>query len=152
MDQVSQLLVFLLDRQRYALHLDAVERVVRAVEVTPLPKAPQIVRGVIDLHGRIIPVIDLRRRFGLPVREVDSADRFVIARTPRRRVALAVDAVDGVVDEPGGRIQVAEEILPHLTYVEGVLRLKDGMALVHDLGRFLSLDEEDALDQALGST
>ncbi|MFA6108985.1 MAG: chemotaxis protein CheW [Candidatus Latescibacterota bacterium] len=152
MNQVSQLLVFLLDHQRYALHLAAVERVVRAAEVTPLPRAPKIVHGVIDLHGRIIPVIDLRRRFGLPAREVDFADRFVIARTPRRRVALAVDAVDGVVDDPGGHVQAVAEILPHLAYVEGVLRLKDGMALVHDLGRFLSLDEEDALDQALALT
>jgi purine-binding chemotaxis protein CheW len=149
MNQVNQLLVFLLDHQRYALHLAAVERVVRAVEVTPLPRAPRIVHGVIDLHGRIIPVIDVRRRFGLPAREIDFNDRFVIARTPRRRVALAVDAVDGVVDHPRGQIQAAEEILPHLEYVEGVLKLKDGMALVHDLGRFLSLDEEDALDQAL---
>lgn len=149
MDQATQLLVFLLDRQRYALHLAAVERVVRAVEVTPLPRAPRIVCGVIDLHGRIIPVIDVRRRFGLPAREIDFNDRFVIARTPGRRVALAVDAVDDVVDHPEGQVQAAEEILPHLAYVEGVLRLKNGMALVHDLGRFLSLDEEDILDQAL---
>jgi purine-binding chemotaxis protein CheW len=70
MNKATQLVVFALDEQRYALRLTAVERIVRAVEVTPLPKAPQIVLGVIDAQGRIIPVVDVRQRFRLTEREV----------------------------------------------------------------------------------
>ena len=64
----NHIVVFTLDEQRYALHLLAVERVVRAVEVTALPEAPEIVLGVVNVKGRIVPVINVRRRFRLPER------------------------------------------------------------------------------------
>lgn len=149
MNQATQLVVFGLDDQQYALRLAAVERVIRAVEVTPLPQAPRVVEGVIDVQGRIIPVLDVRQRFRLPEREVELADRFIIAHTARWAVALVVDVVHGVAECPAGEVQAAEEIVPGLEYVEGVLRLEDGMAFIHDLDGFLSLDEESALDQAL---
>ncbi|MBF8302857.1 MAG: cheW40H-4 [Candidatus Dadabacteria bacterium] len=63
MDKLNQLVVLTLDEQRYALHLSAVERIVRVVEVTPLPKAPEIVLGVVNVQGQIIPVINIRKRF-----------------------------------------------------------------------------------------
>ncbi len=150
MNKATQLVVFALDEQRYALRLAAVERIVRAVEVTPLPKAPQIVLGVIDVQGRIIPVVDVRQRVRLPEREVELADQFIIAHTGRRTVALAVDAVSGVVECAAEKVRVAAEILPGMEYIEGVLRLENGMALIHDLDRFLSLDEEKDLEQAMG--
>ena len=69
MEKSNQLVVFALDDQRYALHLSAVDRVVPMVRVTPLPKAPDIVIGVVNVQGRVIPVINMRRRFRLPERE-----------------------------------------------------------------------------------
>jgi purine-binding chemotaxis protein CheW len=88
--------MFTLDEPRYALYLSAVERVVRAVEITLLPKAPDIVLGVINWQGKIIPVIDVRKRFRLPEREMDPDDRFIIARAAQRQVALAADSVVGI--------------------------------------------------------
>lgn len=68
--KASALMVGLtLDGQRYALSLAQVERVIRAVEITPLPQAPEIITGVINVRGRVIPVVDIRKRFRLPVRE-----------------------------------------------------------------------------------
>ncbi len=64
--QLNLYIVFTLDEQRYALHLSAVERVICVVEITPLPKAPEIVLGIINVGGQIIPVIDMRKRFRLP--------------------------------------------------------------------------------------
>ena len=79
MAPAHQLVVFTMDEQRYALQLAAVERVVRMVEVTPLPQAPQIVLGVINAQGRIIPVVDIRRRFRLPARDIRLSDHLLIA-------------------------------------------------------------------------
>ncbi|MGH9857936.1 MAG: chemotaxis protein CheW, partial [Acidobacteriota bacterium] len=93
-----QAVVFLLNEQRYALKLSVVGRIVRAVEVTGLPKAPEIVLGVIRIEGRIIPVMNMRKRLHLPEKEIDLSDQFLIAQTARRIVALEVDAVLGVVD------------------------------------------------------
>ena len=88
----QHLVVIALDQQRYALRLAAVERVVRMVEVTALPAAPLAISGMVNVQGRVVPVYDLRRRFGLPKREVTLADHFIVARTARRSVALIADA------------------------------------------------------------
>jgi len=141
--------VFRLDEQRYALPLAAVERVVRAVAVTPVPKAPAIVLGVIDLQGRIIPVLHLRRKFQRPERPIQLDDQFVIVRTWQRTVALAVDQSEGVIERRDGAIVKPGEIVPGLTHLTGVLQLDDGLVLIHDVERFLSLDESQALDDAL---
>ena len=90
--------VFCLDGQRYALPLAAVRRIVRAVEVTPLPGAPAIVLGAIDVEGSVLPVLDIRRRFLLPEREIGPADQFLIASTARRAVALVIDEAHGVIE------------------------------------------------------
>ena len=149
MNASPQLVVFTLDEQRYGLRLATVERVVRAVEVTPLPNAPEIVLGMINVQGRIIPVVNVRKRFRRPEREIGLSDQFIIARTPRRTVALVVDAVSDVEPCPEAQVVAAEKILPGLEHFDGVLKIPDGMIFVHDLDRFLSLDEERALTAAL---
>lgn len=141
--------VFTLDDGRYALPLPAVDRIIRAVEVTPLPKAPQIVLGVVNVHGRVIPVVNIRQRFRLPEREIDPSDQFIIARTAKRIVALVVDAVAGVREHLERDMVKAEDVLPAMEYVEGVIKLDGGLILVHDLDKFLSLEEEEALDDAV---
>jgi purine-binding chemotaxis protein CheW len=149
MHSEDRLVVFSLDGQRYALALAAVEKVVRAVEVTRLPAAPDIVLGIINMQGRVIPLVNVRRRFRLPEKEMMLTDQIVIAHTARRPVALVVDAVTGVHEYPEHESVAARDILPGFDYVEGVVKLDDGLVLIHDLERFLSLEEETSLDRAL---
>ena len=147
-----QLIVFTLERQQYALQLSAVDKVVRAVEISPLPKAPEIVNGVVNVRGRIMPVINVRRRFYLPEREIALTDQFIIAHTARRPVCLVVDAIIAVSEYPEQSMAGAESILPGLEYIEGIVKFQDGLVFIHDLGNFLSLEEEASLDQALETT
>jgi purine-binding chemotaxis protein CheW len=149
MNHLNQLLVFILDEQRYALSLAAVERVVRMVDITPLPKAPEMVLGVVNLQGRVVPLFNIRQRFGVPERELNLSDQLIIAHTSRRTVALVADAVSGLIERPEEEIIRAEKILPGMEYVEGVVKLEDGLVLIHDLDQFLSLQEENALDKAM---
>ena len=86
----NSLFVFILDGNLYALHLPVVERVVQTVYVTPLPKAPDIVTGLVNVSGCVIPVINIRRRFRLPERNIDLNDQMIIARTKFGLVALVV--------------------------------------------------------------
>ena len=125
------------------------DRIFRAVEVTPLPKAPEAVLGVVNVRGRVLPVFDIRKRFRLPGREIEPSDRLIIARTTRRTVALVVDAVAGVLEHSGQEMIRAEEVLPAMEYVAGVAKLEDGLVLVHDLNAFLSLEEDEALEDAM---
>lgn len=149
MSETVRLVVFRLDEQRYALPLAAVERIVRAVEVTFLPKAPSIVLGVIDMEGEPLPVLNVRRRFDLPEREIRPDDHFLIARTVSRVVALMVDEALGLVERSQTEIIGADRIVPGLEQFQGVVKLDDGLVLIHDLEKFLHLDEASTLDEAM---
>lgn len=144
-----QLIVFRLDERRYALPLEMVDRVVRAAEVTPLPKAPAIVLGAINVRGRVLPVLNVRRRFAMPEREIRPEDWFLLAHTDRRELALVIDHSDGVIACSPDDINLSTRIVPGLEPFPGVMRLDDGLVLIHDLEKFLSLDETRALEDAM---
>lgn len=149
MGKSLQLVIFSLDEQSYALHLAAVKRVVRLVEITPLPKAPEIVLGVVNVQGEIIPVVNIRKRFGLSERDMSLADQLIIAGTSKRTVALVVNSVISIIEYPEQDLISAEKILSGIEYVEGVVKFEDGIILIHNLDKFLSLNEERALDEAI---
>ncbi len=146
------LVVFSLDDQRYALPLNFVKRSIRVVAITPLPQAPDIVLGVIDLGGTVVPVIDIRQRFNHRARDVRLSDHLVIATTGRRTVALLVDETKGVIETSPDSYAPAETILPRLKLVAGAIKLADGLILIHDLDRLLSIEEEAAIDGALSAS
>lgn len=144
-----QLVVFRLDERCYALLLDVVERIVRAVEVTSLPGAPAIVQGAIDVEGDVVPVLNIRQRFLLPEREIGIADQFVIARSGQRTVALVIDEAQDVIGYEQSAVVDSNRIVPGLEQFLGVVTLDDGLVLIHDLEKFLSLDEARTLDEAM---
>lgn len=147
---IQPLGVFRLEGQRYGLPLSQIDRVIRAVELTSLPKAPSIVLGVVNVNGQVLPVLDIRHRFHLPDREIGVDDHFLIARTRKRRVVLQIDQAEGVIGVSANDVVCTDEITPGLEQVRGVAKLADGLLLIHDIDSFLSLEEEQALDDALG--
>jgi len=152
MDEIDlPIVVFKLDDQRYGIKLSAVERVVRIAELTPLPHAPEIILGLVNIGGRIIPVADIRRRFHLPSWQLKLNDQLILAHTSSRPIGLIVDEVDSIHHYPSGGMVNASAILPGLRYVDAVFRFPDGLVLIHDLDRFLSLQEEQELAQAINA-
>lgn len=141
--------MFCLDEGRYALPLAVVDRIVRAAHVTPLPLAPPVVLGALDVAGHVLPVFNLRHKFRLPERAIDPTDQFLIARTAQRTVVLVIDAAHGVLERPAATMIDAARIAPTLGQIRGVIPLEDGLVLIHDLEVFLSPDEEQALDEAM---
>ncbi len=119
----------------------------RAVAITPLPDAPALVEGVVNVRGRILPVLDVRARFRLPARPLDPSDHFIVASAGARGVILRVDRATHLafVDEDAAR--PAGD--PGATYGAGVALLDDGTLLVHDVGAFLSEAESLGLDAAM---
>ena len=143
------ILVFRLDDRRYGFWLTTVERVIRMVELTPLPRAPWIVAGVIDLAGTPVAAVDLRRRLRLPPRTPTVSDQIVIVRTGRFRIAAVVDFAEGIRQVPEFGVVEPGEILPGRDCVEGIVRLDDGLVLLHDIEGFLSETESRQLQRAL---
>ena len=146
---IAHWVVFGLDQNRYALPLAAVDRIVRAAQITPLPSAPEIILGALNLAGAVLPVFNVRRRFRLPERDIEPADHFLIARTGQRTVVLVIDHAQGVLELPTTATIDAAAITPEPGQFSGVLRLEDGLVLIHNLERFLSHQEARGLDVAL---
>jgi purine-binding chemotaxis protein CheW len=144
-----KIILFKLDEFNYALHLSAVERVVLTVEITPLPNAPDIVTGVLNFHGSIIPVINIRKRFNLSERDFHIEDQLIIARTSRRLVAISVDSVTGVLELESGQLVDIDSEFGYAKYLKGIAKVEDKIILIHDLESFLSLDEEKIIDEAI---
>ena len=141
--------VFRLEEHHYALRLSQVERVVAMVSISPLPKAPAEVLGLIDHHGSVVPVFDVRRRFGYPSREWRLSDHLLLARTSRRTLALPVDEVLGVVEAAFEDILPPPTPLPGVGYAAGIAELPGGVRLIDDVEALLSMDEEQQLSAAL---
>jgi purine-binding chemotaxis protein CheW len=146
-----EVLIFDVGGQRYGLPSNVVDEVVRAVTVVPLPKAPAIVEGVIDVRGALVPVLDIRRRFRLAPKPLEHTDHLVLAWAGPRRVAIRADRALDLLHIDVARIEDAKASLPATEYVMGVAKLEDGLVLIHDLETFLSRAEDEALDDALSA-
>jgi purine-binding chemotaxis protein CheW len=146
-----QLLVFVLHGQRHAVSLAQVERVVSAAQVTPVPRAPAIVRGVIDLQGRIVPVLDVQRQTDCAIPALQLSDQFVIIRTRLRTVALLVGETHGVVERDATAVSRLGPALSCPDRGDGMVRLDDGLAVIDDVETFLSAHESRLLDEAMAA-
>ncbi|CAK0778786.1 Chemotaxis protein CheW [Gammaproteobacteria bacterium] len=134
------LVVFLLDEQRYAVALNRVQRTIRVVAITPLPKAPPLLLGLIDLNGVAIPVMNARACLNHPPRTVRLSDHLLIATVGQQRVALLVDEILGVLEGVPEDLTPADTILAKLDLVVGTAKHPDGLILIINLDRLVDFD------------
>ena len=148
---IYRIVVFTLDEEKYALPLSSVNRVIHRVDIRKLPGAPGTVSGIINFHGQIIPVFDIRKKMGIPEKETDINDRIIISDTGKRKAALIADTVSEIREsdhEPGKPVT---DLLLNSKQIKGTTKFEDGIILIYDLENFLSPDEEDELEKALKS-
>jgi len=145
------IVVFELDGCRYGLRSADVDSVCQNVAVTPLPEVPALVEGVIDVHGRVIPVLDLRARIGLEPRRATLQDHLILTCAGDREVALRVDRAVDLVDVDAASIQPAAALLDGGELATGIAKLPDGLVVIHDLGAFLDADQSAALARAVAN-
>ena len=143
------LLVFRLEDRRFAVLASLVREAVRVVAVTPLPRAPAIVEGVINIRGVLVPVLDIRQRFGMRPAALSLDQHLLIAWAGARLVALRVDGAEALVEVEADAIEPATRVAPGAELVAGLAKLADGVLVIHDLERFLSLGEAEAVDAAV---
>jgi purine-binding chemotaxis protein CheW len=144
-----RLVRFEIDGQGYALRLEVVERVIRAIELSPLPGAPAVIRGIFSLGGKIVAVADPRRRLGLADRDIELEDRIVITRTPARVLGLLAHGDADVTECAPEDIVRTETVIAGDQPLEGIGKLPDGLIFIHDLSKFLSIEEERLTDEAM---
>lgn len=142
--------VFTLDHLNFALPASIVDTIVRVVKITPVPKTPVSVLGVINLKGKIIPVFNIRRLFGLPERELLLTDQLIIARTSEHTISFVTDMVTGVTNRLEQKTVTADKIFPGLEkIIEGLVFFEDGMILIYNLEKLFTLENTEMLSLAL---
>jgi len=141
-------LLVALDEERLALPLASVVEVLPAVALTPLPTAPDVVRGIANVRGRVLPVLDLRTRLGGLRRPPRPDDHVVVCRVGDRTVGVWLDHAIGLAAFSGAQVVPISEVAG-ADHVDGVALLPDGTVLVCDVRAFLSADEALGLGRAL---
>lgn len=146
-----QLTSFRLGGEEYAVDIAAVQEIVRMSTITRVPKAPAFVEGVINLRGHIVPVIDLRKRFGLAALEPTKATRIVIIQAQGKTIGLIVDAVSEVVRIASSAVSATPEMVTSgvdAAFFKGVGQLGERLIILLELSHLMSNEEAGALAPA----
>jgi len=135
------LVTFNLLKEEFGVEISSVQEIIRAIDITPVPGAPSHVRGVINLRGKIIPVVDLRRRFSLPELDFSDDQRIVVAEIGQKRIGMLVDSVSQVIKVPLGVVEEMPEEANSVdeNYIKGVGKLDSRLIIILDLNKSLLL-------------
>ena len=145
-EQELQLVTFRLANEEYGLPITKVREINRLVPVTKLPQTPSFVEGIINLRGRIIPVIDLRKRFEMSVATHDDDTRIIIVDISGQVVGVIVDAVTEVVRLNTANVEPSPaNVALDSQYIEGVGKIDDRLIILLDIDKVLTNQEELAV-------
>lgn len=139
---------FELDDLRGAISTQPVVEILHAVAYRPIAGQPPFVPGVIDVRGAVIPLMDMRARFGRPVRPLSPEHRFIVVNTHGRPLAMWVDRVIGILTYDPDSLIGAEGLIVGTRSFAGILRTSDGLVVIHDPEAFISESELDAVSEA----
>ena len=145
--ELRQFISFSVGAEEYALELMSVKEVIRVREITWLPKAPSFVKGIINLRGDVIPVIDLRDRFGLAAMEATSQTRVIVVEVEGRLMGMVVDSASQVVRIPRDQIDLPPQVLGRNSrdFISGVGKLDEKLIIILNAEAVLTKEEKTEL-------
>jgi purine-binding chemotaxis protein CheW len=124
-----QILVFIIDGRKYALDLKIVQRILLAVQYTPIPGCPEYVLGAVNMHGEIIPVINMRMLLGLANKDISMTDNLILCELHEQKVALLVDQVE--------QVKFCEEVISNNASVKCILKEEEEITLLCDMNEMV---------------
>jgi purine-binding chemotaxis protein CheW len=143
-----QIVTFFLSQEEFGVDILLVQEIIRPAPVTEVPNTPRFVEGVINLRGKVVPVIDLRRRLNIPTPETDKATRIIIIELEKRVTGFVVDSVSKVITVPAGSVQSAPDMIMSGVegeYITGVSRIDDRLIILLDFSKILTAGEQQQL-------
>ena len=146
---VVQVVSFRLATEEYGVDISQVQEIIRMVEITHVPRAPRFMEGVINLRGQLIPIIDLRTRFGMQKIDATKSTRIIVTEIGNKRVGIVVDSVSEVLNIPIENVEDAPEMIAGVgtEYIQGVGKLDERLIIMLDLTMVISGEEKAQLDQ-----
>jgi purine-binding chemotaxis protein CheW len=145
-----QLVTFKVEGEEFGVDILRVQEIIRSMEVTRVPKAPAFVEGVINLRGKVIPIIDLRKRFGIGQRAHDRDTRIIVMEISSAVVGFVVDSVSEVLRLPADTVEPTPAVVTSVDsdYISGVGKLDDRLLILLELDKLLDADEHELLQAA----
>ena len=142
--ELIQLVSFKLDNVEYGINIMVVHEILRYPQITKVPNTPDFIKGVINLRGNVIPVVDVRKRFGLNKTKISDLTRVVVIEMEEKWIGLLVDNVHQVVRMPASNIDPPASLLEGVSedFISGIGRLKDRLIIIIRIGPIL-LDDVD---------
>jgi purine-binding chemotaxis protein CheW len=153
MDKELQVVGFRIGRETFGVPISLVREIVRVPSITSVPNAPDYIEGVINLRGRIIPVVDLRKRFREIVGEPSKKNRIVVVELENRLIGLMVNSASEVLRIPPSEIEAPQDVFQEgeLNYITGVGKLRGRLIILLDLNKILQRGELRRLDDVAES-
>ncbi|MDR2123403.1 MAG: chemotaxis protein CheW [Desulfovibrio sp.] len=148
-DELLQLVTFSIGEEEFGVDILKVQEIIRTMEITKVPRAEAFVEGVINLRGKVIPIIDLRRRFGLDSKVHDKHTRIIVIEINNMIVGFVVDSVSEVLRIPAGTVEPPPPVVAGVDseYISGVGKLQDRLLILLDLDKLLSNEVIESLAQ-----
>ncbi|ADB58427.1 chemotaxis protein CheW [Archaeoglobus profundus] len=146
--ETIQVIVFSLGEERYGVDITQVREIIRPTKITRIPNAPDFVEGVINLRGQITTIINLRKRFGLPPKEIDNDTRIIVVEYNDAVIGMMVDTVNEVKYLTSDDIEPLPSIVTSRSeakFLKGVGKLPDGLLILIDLNKVLSEEEIEGI-------
>ena len=140
----NQIVVFELGAEQFGVEIAMVESIIKMQSITGMPHAPSFVEGVTNLRGKVLPVIDLHKRFGIPTCEADKNSRIIVVTVGGTEVGMIVDGVSEVLTLPEGAVEAAPAIATTVdsAFITGIAKLDGRLVILLDLHRVLSTQEQ----------
>ncbi|HOI28450.1 MAG TPA: chemotaxis protein CheW [Melioribacteraceae bacterium] len=147
-DEILQLVSFFLEKEEYGVDILKVREINKMMQLTKVPNAPQYVEGVINLRGKIIPVVDLRTKLGMPRREPDTHSRIIVVDVEDKTLGFIVDRVSEVLRIPVSVTEPPPAIVSGVDteYITSVGKLDDRLLILLDLNKVFNDEEKEKID------
>lgn len=148
--ELLQMVSFKLGAVEFGVDILMVQEINRMLNITPVPKSPPFVEGVINLRGKVIPIINLRQRFGLPNQPHDKQTRIVVVTIHDKIIGLVVDSVSEVLRMPADTVEPPPPMVSGIEseYIKGVGKMGDKLLILLDLTKLLSSEEKAQLERS----
>lgn len=143
-DALTQLISFMVGKEEYGLEILTVKEVIRIREITRIPKAPVFVKGIINLRGDVIPIIDLREKFGLEIQEYTTMTRVIIVEVDGKSIGMVVDSVSQVIRIAQSEVEPPPPLIGGISaeYLRGVGKIGEKLIIMLNIDKILTVDEK----------
>jgi len=149
-ESLLQLVCFKVDNELFGLEILKIQEIIRLPDITRLPKAPAFIKGVINLRGNIIPVVDLREKLGLAERKTSKMTRAIVVENEHKKIAVIVDEVANVLRVKGGAVSSAPAFVSKVAeeYIDGVVEYEQQLVIILRIDKILSSEDIISIEKA----